>query len=94
MVVVGLKGAAIVQLAILAAEIIADQAAAPLTFGASEAAIPLDEQMGYDERLRLLYVACTRACDHLVVSIHRVARKSPARKRSFMVERAQAWIEV
>ena len=26
-----------------------------------EADIPIDEQMGYDERLRLLYVACTRA---------------------------------
>ncbi len=47
-----------------------------------EAAIPLDEQMGYDERLRLLYVACTRACDHLVVSVHRVARKHPVKKRS------------
>jgi hypothetical protein len=41
-VVVGLKVAAIAQLAILAAEIIADQAAAPFTFGASEAAIPAE----------------------------------------------------
>ncbi|HVV14617.1 hypothetical protein [Amycolatopsis sp.] len=40
--VVGLKAAAIAQLAILAAEIIADQAAAPFTFGASEAAIPIE----------------------------------------------------
>jgi hypothetical protein len=38
--VVGMKTGAIVQLGILAAEIIADQAAAPFTFGASEAAIP------------------------------------------------------
>jgi hypothetical protein len=38
--VVGMKSGAIVQLGILAAEIIADQAAAPFTFGASEAAIP------------------------------------------------------
>ncbi len=38
--VVGMKAGAIVQLGILAAEIIADQAAAPFTFGASEAAIP------------------------------------------------------
>jgi ATP-dependent helicase/nuclease subunit A len=38
---------------------------------------PIDEQMGYDERVRLLYVACTRACDHLVVSLHRAERKSP-----------------
>jgi ATP-dependent helicase/nuclease subunit A len=42
-----------------------------------EANIPIDEQMGYDERLRLLYVACTRAMDHLVVSLHREERKKP-----------------
>lgn len=36
----GMKVAAITQLGILAGEIIADQAAAPFTFGASEAAIP------------------------------------------------------
>ena len=47
-----------------------------------EAAVPIDEQMGYDERLRLLYVACTRACDHLVVSLHRVERKNPPAKNS------------
>jgi ATP-dependent exoDNAse (exonuclease V) beta subunit len=35
---------------------------------------PVDEQMDYHERLRLLYVACTRARDHLVVSLHRKAR--------------------
>ena len=34
---------------------------------------PLDEQMGDAERRRLLYVACTRAVDHLVVSLHRKA---------------------
>ena len=39
--------------------------------------MPIDEQMGYDERLRLLYVACTRAMDHLVVSLHRAERKNP-----------------
>jgi ATP-dependent exoDNAse (exonuclease V) beta subunit len=38
---------------------------------------PVDEQMGYDERIRLLYVACTRARDHLVVSLHRRARANP-----------------
>ena len=38
---------------------------------------PIDEQMGLHERIRLLYVACTRACDHLVVSLHRKARKNP-----------------
>jgi ATP-dependent helicase/nuclease subunit A len=32
---------------------------------------PLDEQMGEFERRRLLYVAATRARDHLVVSLHR-----------------------
>jgi ATP-dependent helicase/nuclease subunit A len=40
-----------------------------------EAWKPIDEQMGYHERIRLLYVACTRACDHLVVSLHRAERK-------------------
>jgi ATP-dependent helicase/nuclease subunit A len=34
---------------------------------------PIDEQMDFDERVRLLYVAATRARDHLVVSVHRVA---------------------
>jgi ATP-dependent helicase/nuclease subunit A len=32
---------------------------------------PIDEQMSDAERRRLLYVACTRAADHLVVSLHR-----------------------
>ena len=32
---------------------------------------PLDEQMDEYERRRLLYVATTRARDHLVVSLHR-----------------------
>ena len=36
----------------------------------------LDEQLGHHERLRLLYVACTRAQDHLVVSTHRRVRKN------------------
>ena len=31
--------------------------------------------MGFHEKLRLLYVACTRARDHLVVSVHRKARE-------------------
>jgi ATP-dependent exoDNAse (exonuclease V) beta subunit len=33
-----------------------------------------DEQMSFHEKLRLLYVACTRARDHLVVSVHRTER--------------------
>ena len=48
-----------------------------------EAWKPVDEQMDFHERIRLLYVACTRARDHLVVSLHRKARatapKSAAR---------------
>jgi ATP-dependent helicase/nuclease subunit A len=36
-------------------------------------AVALDEQLDHHERLRLLYVACTRARDHLVVSLHRTA---------------------
>ncbi|MDQ3342031.1 MAG: UvrD-helicase domain-containing protein [Actinomycetota bacterium] len=36
-----------------------------------EAFKPIDEQMDFHERLRLLYVACTRAKDHLIVSLHR-----------------------
>jgi hypothetical protein len=43
--VTGMKLGAIVQLGILAAEIIADQAAAPFTFGASEAAIPAEVEI-------------------------------------------------
>jgi ATP-dependent helicase/nuclease subunit A len=40
--------------------------------GSFEEHRPLDEQMGDAERRRLLYVACTRAADHLVVSLHRI----------------------
>jgi ATP-dependent helicase/nuclease subunit A len=35
---------------------------------------PIDEQMSDAERRRLLYVACTRAMDHLVVSMHRAEK--------------------
>jgi ATP-dependent helicase/nuclease subunit A len=45
------------------------------------AAAPLDEQMDDAERRRLLYVAATRARDHLVVSLHRAeAGQSTAAK--------------
>ena len=37
--------------------------------------------MGFHEKLRLLYVACTRARDHLVVSVHRTDRE-PADDRT------------
>ncbi len=36
---------------------------------------PIDDQMDEHERLRLLYVAATRARDHLVVSLHREDRR-------------------
>lgn len=36
-----------------------------------EAQVPIDDQLDRHERLRLLYVALTRAEDHLVVSLHR-----------------------
>ncbi|MCU1426297.1 MAG: UvrD/REP helicase [Actinomycetia bacterium] len=39
--------------------------------------LPIDEQMDFHEKLRLLYVAATRAQDHLVMSVHRAERKSP-----------------
>jgi ATP-dependent exoDNAse (exonuclease V) beta subunit len=44
--------------------------------GDFDLAKPIDEQMDHHERLRLLYVACTRARDHLVVSLHRKTRAS------------------
>ncbi|GAB3488137.1 UvrD-helicase domain-containing protein [Flexivirga lutea] len=37
---------------------------------------PIDEQMSALERARLMYVAATRARDHLVVSLHRPSRPS------------------
>jgi ATP-dependent helicase/nuclease subunit A len=39
-------------------------------------AVPVDEQMDDYERRRMLYVAATRARDHLVVSLHRGTRSS------------------
>ncbi|MEW6474680.1 MAG: UvrD-helicase domain-containing protein [Actinomycetota bacterium] len=45
-----------------------------ITTEAFDAFGPIDEQMDFHEKLRLLYVACTRARDHLVISTHRVAR--------------------
>jgi ATP-dependent exoDNAse (exonuclease V) beta subunit len=46
--------------------------------------VPIDEQMDHHERLRLLYVACTRARDHLVVSLHRKPRRSePDEERKY-----------
>jgi ATP-dependent helicase/nuclease subunit A len=42
---------------------------------------PVDEQMDHHEKLRLLYVAGTRARDHLVVSVHRTRRSLPTDRR-------------
>ena len=49
---------------------------------------PIDEQMSDAERLRLLYVACTRAMDHLVVSLHRTD-KPDRTAASLIAEAAQ-----
>ncbi len=49
---------------------------------AFEAWAPVEEQMDLHERIRLLYVACTRARDHLVVSLHRKQRQAGAPLRS------------
>jgi ATP-dependent helicase/nuclease subunit A len=43
---------------------------------------PIDEQMGLHERIRLLYVACTRARDHLIVSVHRKVRAGTPEPKS------------
>ncbi len=45
-----------------------------------------DEQMSFHEKLRLLYVACTRARDHLVVSLHRTERNTPDPMRMTLAE--------
>lgn len=47
-----------------------------LSTAAFEEQAPIDEQMGALERARLMYVAATRARDHLVVSLHRPSRTS------------------
>ena len=47
---------------------------------------PLDEQMDFHEKLRLLYVGCTRARDHLIVSLHRKQRKSKRKSDQAEVE--------
>lgn len=51
-----------------------------------EAWKPIDEQMDAEERCRLLYVACTRARDHLVVSLYRRAPSITGAK-----ENSAAW---
>lgn len=46
----------------------------------------LDEQMDASERIRLLYVATTRARDHLVVSLHRAERKADSEAQMTMAQ--------
>ncbi|MXW59923.1 MAG: AAA family ATPase [Acidimicrobiia bacterium] len=45
-----------------------------------------EEEMEHAERVRLLYVALTRAKDHLVVSAHRIARGENSTARPSMAE--------
>ncbi|WP_153504987.1 UvrD-helicase domain-containing protein [Cumulibacter manganitolerans] len=49
---------------------------------------PLDEQMDAYERRRLLYVAATRARDHLVVSLHRGQTKGDATTNAGLIAEA------
>ncbi len=51
---------------------------------------PIDEQMDFHEKLRLLYVAMTRARDHLVVSVHRPA-KEPGADRTTWTHAQLVW---
>ncbi len=51
---------------------------------------PIDEQMDFHEKLRLLYVAMTRARDHLVVSVHRPA-KAPSDDRTKWTHAELVW---
>lgn len=52
---------------------------------------PLEEQMDHHERLRLLYVAATRACDHLVISAHRKGRGNRTSLTSAEVLHDEGW---
>ena len=51
---------------------------------------PIDEQMDEHERLRLLYVACTRARDHLIVSLTRLAETKRLTAASILAEAGAA----
>jgi ATP-dependent exoDNAse (exonuclease V) beta subunit len=51
---------------------------------------PIDEQMDFHEKLRMLYVATTRARDHLVVSVHRPA-KAPGGDRTSWTHAQLVW---
>lgn len=60
-----------------------------VTTGDFEAAAPIDEQMDDRERRRLLYVAATRARDHLVVSLHRSAASKTVTSAKLLAEDGQ-----
>ena len=55
--------------------------------------LPLDEQMSSYERLRLMYVAATRARDHLVVSLHRSGTTDTNARRLADADAAMAGAE-
>ena len=50
---------------------------------------PVDELMSSSERRRLLYVATTRAQDHLVVSLHRKAPSNEATSAKWLAEASE-----
>ncbi|WP_165608100.1 UvrD-helicase domain-containing protein [Mycolicibacterium monacense] len=52
---------------------------------------PVEEQMDHHERLRLLYVATTRARDHLVISTHRNVRGNRSAPTSAEVLQEVGW---
>ncbi len=52
---------------------------------------PIDEQMDFHEKLRLLYVALTRARDHLVVSVHRTTREPDSSDRTKWTHAELLW---
>ncbi len=54
--------------------------------GDFDAVAPVDEQMDELEKRRLLYVAATRARDHLVVSLHRQQDSKAVTAASLLVE--------
>jgi ATP-dependent exoDNAse (exonuclease V) beta subunit len=58
--------------------------------GDFEAHKPVDEQMDEHERRRLLYVATTRAQDHLVVSLHRCAESGANTSAKLLAEAGAA----
>jgi len=56
--------------------------------------LPVDEQMSAYERLRLMYVAATRARDHLVVSLHRSGATDTNARRLANADAAKAGAEL